>query len=125
VPPLTGTIPSEVVRLVNKDTELYNPNDILGLQYQTLGLGFSLGSTHADVGEARGPHVSLRYQFDLWGGYVWPAQQAAYAADGSIGLVFARHQELSVHGFYYSDFRNVVGERWWGASASYTLRWFR
>jgi hypothetical protein len=125
VPPLRGRIPPEIDRLVNKNIDLYDPNDVLGLEYQTFGLGLGFGSTHADVGEARGPHVSLRYQLDLWGGYVFPAQNAAYAVDAGLGLVFTRHQELSVHGFYYSDFRNVVGEMWWGGTVNYTLRWFR
>jgi tetratricopeptide (TPR) repeat protein len=125
VPRLTGDIPREINDLVNRNAEFFDPDDVLGLQYSTAGLGLTLGSMLADVGEARGPHVSLRYQFDVWGGYVWPAQRAAYAADGSLGLVFARHQELSVHGFFYSDFRNFAGENWWGGSVNYTLRWFR
>ncbi|HEY0713572.1 MAG TPA: tetratricopeptide repeat protein, partial [Polyangia bacterium] len=102
-----------------------DPDNLLALGYSAVGLGFGIGSTFADVGEAKGPHVSLRYQLDGWGGYVFPAQQPSYAVDFSLGLVFARHQELSVETFYYSDLRSAAGEAYWGGTLNYTLRWFR
>jgi hypothetical protein len=42
-----------------------------------------------------------------------------------VGVVFARHQEISAEGFYYSDFGNRAGEDFWGGTVNYTLRWFR
>jgi tetratricopeptide (TPR) repeat protein len=121
-PPLETDIPSYLVPLLS---HMEDPEDILSLKYATAGIGLTLGSTHADVGEALGPHVSMRYHLDGWAGYVWPSERPSYAADGALGLVFARHQELSLHGFYYSDFRNAAGESFWGGSVNYTLRWFR
>ena len=122
VPPVEGDIPSGLRPLLSPTV---NTDDILALQYATAGLGLTLGSTHAEVGEALGPHISLRYQIDGWAGYVWPSEKPSYAVDAAVGVVFARHQELSAHGFYYSDFRNAGGESFWGGSVNYTLRWFR
>jgi hypothetical protein len=120
-PPLTD-IPTGLAPLL---TGQEDPEDLLALGYSSVGLGFAVGSIHADVGEAKGPHVSLRYQLDGWAGYVFPAQRPSYAVDLSLGLVFARHQELSVESFYYSDFRSAAGEHFWGGTLNYTLRWFR
>jgi tetratricopeptide (TPR) repeat protein len=122
VPPISNDIPTYLRPLLSG---MENPEDLLSLQYATAGLGLTIGSTQADVGEALGPHISLRYQLDGWAGYVWPSERPSYAADGAVGLVFARHQELSLRGFYYSDFRNAAGESFWGGSVNYTLRWFR
>jgi tetratricopeptide (TPR) repeat protein len=122
VPPVEGDIPSGLRPLLSG---MENTDDLLALQYATAGIGLTLGSTQADVGEALGPHISLRYQVDGWAGYVWPSQRPSYATDVAVGLVFARHQELSARGFYFSDFRNAAGESFWGASLNYTLRWFR
>ena len=99
--------------------------DILSLQFTSVGAGLTVGSTHADVGEARGPHVSLRYHLDAWAGHIWPAQKMSYAAEAGLGLVFARHQEIAVTGFYFTDVGSSVGDRYAGASLNYTLRWFR
>jgi hypothetical protein len=67
----------------------------------------------------------LRYHLDGWAGYLWPAQRPSYAAEVGLGLVFARHQELSVEGYFFSDLGSAAGERYAGASLNYTLRWFR
>jgi tetratricopeptide (TPR) repeat protein len=100
-------------------------DDVLALQYDSAGVGLTIGHGLADVGEGRGPHVSLRYHLDGWAGYLWPALKPSYAAEVGIGLVFARHQELSLEGYFFSDVGSAAGERYAGASVNYTLRWFR
>jgi hypothetical protein len=77
------------------------------------------------VGEARGPHVSLRYHLDAWAGHLWPAAKMSYSAEAGLGLVFARHQEIAVTGYYYTAVGSSTGDRYAGASLNYTLRWFR
>jgi tetratricopeptide (TPR) repeat protein len=99
--------------------------DILSLQYSSVGAGLTVGSNHADVGEARGPHVSLRYHLDAWAGHLWPAAKMSYSAEAGLGLVFARHQEIAVTGYYYTAVGSSTGDRYAGASLNYTLRWFR
>ena len=121
VPPVMD-IPADLSPFL---TQREDPEDLLTLEYSTVGLGLSLGSTHGDVGEARGPHVSLRYHLDGWAGYLWPAKKPSYALTAGLGLVFAQHQELALSGFYYTDRRSAAGERWAGATLNYTLRWFR
>ncbi len=101
------------------------PEDILALQFSSIGTGLTVGSTHADVGEARGPHISLRYHLDAWAGHMWPAKKMSYAAEAGLGLVFARHQEIAVTGYYFTDVGSAAGDRYAGASLNYTLRWFR
>jgi hypothetical protein len=122
VPPLTDVIPRGLAPLL---TPTDNTDDLLALQYSSLGLGATLASTRGDVGEATGPQASLRYRLDGWAGYVWPSAHPSYAFDGAVGLVFARHQEISLRGFYAADFRNATGQSFWGSCLSYTLRWFR
>jgi tetratricopeptide (TPR) repeat protein len=101
------------------------PEDVLALQFSSVGVGLTLGSTHADVGEARGPHISLRYHLDAWAGHLWPTKKMSYAAEAGLGLVFARHQEIAVTGYYFTDVGSAAGDRYAGASLNYTLRWFR
>ena len=101
------------------------PEDVLALQFSSIGAGLTVGSTHADVGEARGPHISLRYHLDGWAGHMWPAKKMSYAAEAGLGLVFARHQEIAVTGYYFTDVGSAAGDRYAGASLNYTLRWFR
>jgi tetratricopeptide (TPR) repeat protein len=106
-------------------TQRENPEDLLALEYSTAGVGLSLGSTQWDVGEGRGPHVSLRYHLDGWTGFLWPAAKLSYSVQAGLGLVFAQHQELALSGFYSTDRRSAAGERWASATLNYTLRWFR
>jgi hypothetical protein len=121
-PAVTGGIPPDLRPYL---TQMENPQDLLSLEYSTAGVGLTIGSTHADVGEGRGPHVSLRYHLDGWAGHMWPARKPSYAVTAGVGLVFAQHQELAVSGFYFTDLRSAAGERYAGASLNYTLRWFR
>ncbi len=107
-------------RLTGKE----NTKDILALGHSSMGIGMTFAGSDWEVGAALGPHVSLRYALDGWAGYA-STEQAIYAADGAIGLVFARHHEVSLRGFYYSDFLNAADESFWGGSLNYTVRWFR
>ena len=102
-----------------------DPDDVLVLEYDSVGAGLTIASAEASVGEGRGPHVTFRYHLDGWAGYLMPAYRPSYAAEVGIGLVFARHQELSVEGYFFSDVGSASGERYAGASLNYTLRWFR
>jgi hypothetical protein len=121
-PPVTGGNPPDLRPYL---TQMENAEDLLSLEYSTAGVGLTIGSTHADVGEARGPHVSLRYHLDGWAGHMWPARKPSYTVTAGLGLVFAQHQELAVSGFYYTDLRSTAGERYSGATLNYTFRWFR
>ncbi len=122
VPPVGPGIPNDLMPYL---TQREDPDDLLALEYSNVGVGLSIGSTHGDVGDARGPHVSLRYYLDGWAGHMWPARKASYAVHAGLGLVFAQHQELALTGFYYTDLRSAAGERYAGANLNYTLRWFR
>jgi tetratricopeptide (TPR) repeat protein len=125
-PPLTS-IPEDLEPFLSDimGNVTVDPEDVLALQYTALGVGVSIGSTHGEVGEGRGPHVSLRYHLDAWAGHMWPASRASYSLEAGLGLVFARHQELAVSGFYFTDVGSAPGERYAGATLNYTLRWFR
>ena len=122
VPPVDRSIPADLMPYL---TQREDPNDLLSLEYSNVGVGLTIGSTHGDVGEARGPHVSLRYHLDAWAGHMWPARKPSYTVHAGLGLVFAQHQELSLSGFYFTDLRSAAGERYAGATLYYTLRWFR
>jgi hypothetical protein len=125
-PPLTDVPPDLEPFLVDATGVMtVDPEDVLALQYTSVGVGLSIGSSHGEVGEGRGPHVSLRYHLDAWAGHLWPAAKAAYSLEAGLGLVFARHQELAVSGFYFTDVGSAPGERYAGATLNYTLRWFR
>jgi hypothetical protein len=98
--------------------------DLLPQDYTTAGGGFTLGSRFGDVGEGRGPRLSLRYRLDAWAGQLFPAGKTTFAVEGALGLVFAHHQELAVSGFYYADRGGERGQQFTGTSARYTVRWF-
>jgi hypothetical protein len=99
-------------------------SDLLPQDYTTVGAGLTIGSRFGDVGEARGPRLSLRYRLDGWAGQLWPASKLTFAVEGALGLVIARHQELAVTAFYYADRSGEPGQQFTGTSARYTLRWF-
>jgi tetratricopeptide (TPR) repeat protein len=122
VPAVSNGIPPDLMPLL---TQREDPQDLLSLEYANVGVGLSVGSTHGDVGEALGPHISLRYYLDGWAGQMWPARKPSYTVHLGLGLVFAQHQELALSAFYFSDLRSAAGERYAGASLNYTLRWFR
>jgi tetratricopeptide (TPR) repeat protein len=122
VPVMTDIIPDGLAPFL---TATDNTDDLLGLQYRTVGLGTTFGSNHGELGDGIGPSLVWRYRADVWGGYVWPNSHPSYAFDLGLGLVIAHHQEISMRGYYAADFRNATGQGFWNGSLNYTVRWFR
>jgi hypothetical protein len=119
---LVDTLPPALVNLVRAGVSAGN---LLPESYLTTGLGLTLRWRDAEdeIGSGRGCLRCWRPFTDLWAGWLMPAQRLTYSLEAGLGFLFARHQELSGRGFYYRDFGGETGQRYGGASLSYTLRW--
>jgi tetratricopeptide (TPR) repeat protein len=114
--------PARLADLLTADAEV---GDELAVDYSMAGVGITLGSGDAEVGEARGAAGGLRYRLDAWAGRLWPARTTTFAVEAALGLVLAHHQEVAAAAFYYRDRGGEPGQQYRGATLKYTLRWDR
>ena len=121
---LAATLPASLVPLVRAGVQSGN---LLPSSYETTGIGLTLlrrrGDDEDDPGSGRGCAPCFRPFGDAWTGWLMPAQRLTFSLEAGAGFLFTHHQELSAAGFYYSDYRGEAGQRYTGASLSYTLRW--
>ncbi len=121
---LAATLPASLVPLVRAGVQSGN---LLPSSYQTTGVGLTLlrrrGDDEEDPGSGKGCAPCVRPFGDAWTGWLMPAQRLTFSFEAGLGLLFLQHQELSAAGFYYTDYHGESGQRYTGASLSYTLRW--
>jgi tetratricopeptide (TPR) repeat protein len=121
---LAATLPASLVPLVRAGVQSGN---FLPSSYETTGIGLTLlrrrGDDEEEPGSGKGCAPCFRPFGDAWTGWLMPAQKLTFSLEAGMGFLFLRHQELSAAGFFYSDYRGETGQRYTGASLSYTLRW--
>jgi len=121
---LAVTLPASLVPLVRAGVQSGN---FLPSSYETTGVGLTLlrrrGDDEEAPGSGKGCAPCFRPFGDAWTGWLMPAQKLSFSVEAGMGFLFQQHQELSAAGFFYSDYRGESGQRYTGASLSYTLRW--
>jgi tetratricopeptide (TPR) repeat protein len=92
--------------------------------YTATGVGLAIGNSLGQELDGRGPHLALRYSLQGTASLALPSQTRGFGLEGTLGAVFARHQEVGLAGFFYSGFDKRIGERNAGLSLTYVARWF-
>ena len=113
-------LPSSVLPFVLTDED---SRQLQLADFASLGLGLGLGNDLGQEALARGPHPSLRYNVTAFAAYVWPYVRPGFGAEGNLGFIFARHQELAAAAFFYSGWREGLGQSYAGISLTYAVRW--
>ena len=89
----TSTTPSALGNLLPGTTD---PSTLLPISGGSLGIGTTLEK--GEVGSVPLFHSALRYSFDLWAGYLWPAQVVGYQVAGQAGIPLFGADEIGLRG---------------------------
>jgi Tfp pilus assembly protein PilF len=92
--------------------------------YTATGVGLAIGNALGQELDGRGPHPGYIYSLQGTASLALPSRTRGFGLEGTLGAVFARHQEIGLVGFFYSGFDKRIGERNAGLSLTYVARWF-